>query len=106
MANKSIEKKSVGIDIDGDGVKDFTLDLKTIVMAIGGIISLVMTYTTLKEDIKINAIEIEVAKEMPPAQSHDLINQKILFLEDHIKEQNVRLDKMEDKVYRRWKTNL
>ena len=35
MANKSIEKKSVGIDIDGDGVKDFTLDLKTIVMAIG-----------------------------------------------------------------------
>ena len=30
MANKSIEKKSVGIDIDGDGIKDFTLDLKTI----------------------------------------------------------------------------
>jgi hypothetical protein len=24
-----------------------------------------------------------------------------LFLEDHIKEQNVRLDKIEDKVYRR-----
>jgi len=34
-------------------------------------------------------------------QSHDLIDQKITFLEEHIKEQNVRLDKIEDKVYKR-----
>ena len=101
MANKSIEKKSVGIDIDGDGVKDFTLDLKTIVMAVGGIISLVMTYTTLKEDIKINAIEIEVAKTLPPSQSLEIINQKILFLEQHIEAEGKRLDKIEDKVYKR-----
>ena len=39
MASKNIEKKSVGIDVDGDGVKDFTLDLKTIVMAFAGVIS-------------------------------------------------------------------
>jgi hypothetical protein len=25
-----------------------------------------------------------------------------LFLEEHIKEQNNRLDKIEDKIYRRW----
>jgi|TARA_R110002126_G_scaffold31934_3_gene102088 hypothetical protein len=101
MANKSIEKKSVGIDIDGDGIKDFTLDLKTIVMAFAGVISLVMTYTTLKEEIKINAIEIEVAKKMPPTQTHELINEKLLNLEDMLDKYDERLDKLEDKIYKR-----
>ena len=101
MANKSIEKKSVGIDIDGDGVKDFTFDLKTIVMAFAGVISLVMTYTTLKEEIKINTIEIEVAKKMPPTQTHELINEKLLNLEDMLDKYDERLDKLEDKIYKR-----
>ena len=93
--------KKVDIDIDGDNKPDLQIDLKTVIMAIGGVISLVLTYTTLKEQIAVNAAEIEIAKQMPPMQSHDLIDQKILFLEEHIKEQNIRLDKMEDKVYRR-----
>ena len=93
--------KKVDIDIDGDNKPDLQIDLKTVIMAIGGVISLVLTYTTLKEQIAVNAAEIEVAKQMPPMQSHDLIDQKITFLEEHIKEQNIRLDKMEDKVYRR-----
>ena len=93
--------KKVDIDIDGDNKPDLQIDLKTVIMAIGGVISLVLTYTTLKEQIAVNAAEIEIAKQMPPMQSHDLIDQKITFLEEHIKEQNIRLDKMEDKVYRR-----
>ena len=93
--------KKVDIDVDGDNKPDLQIDLKTIIMAVGGIISLVLTYSTLKEQIAINAAEIEIAKKLPPMQSHDLIDQKITFLEDHIKEQNARLDKMEDKVYRR-----
>ena len=101
MASKNIEKKSVGIDVDGDGVKVFTLDLKTIVMAFAGVISLVMTYTTLKEDIKINAIEIEIAKKMPPTQSHELIDEKLLNLEDMLDKYDKRLDKIEDKIYKR-----
>ena len=60
-----------------------------------------MTYSTLTKQIELNKQEIEVAKELPPAQSHELIDQKILFLEEHIKEQNARLDKIEDKVYKR-----
>ena len=60
-----------------------------------------MTYSTLTKQIELNKQEIEIAKKLPPSQSHDLINQKILFLEEHIKEQNMRLDKIEDKVYRR-----
>ena len=93
--------KKVDIDVDGDNRPDLQIDLKTIIMAIGGIISLVLTYSTLKEEIAINAAEIEVAKQLPPTQSHGLIDQKILFLEEHIKAESLRLDKLEDKVYRR-----
>jgi len=94
-------RKEVGVDIDGDGKPDLSLDLKTLILVIGGIISITMTYSTLTKQIELNKQEIELAKELPPAQSHDLIDQKILFLEEHIKEQNARLDKIEDKVYRR-----
>tara|TARA_R100000544_G_C2171155_1_gene32290 strand:- start:32 stop:319 length:288 start_codon:yes stop_codon:yes gene_type:complete len=94
-------KKEVGVDIDGDGKPDLSLDLKTLILIVGGVISLTMTYSTLTKQIELNKQEIEVAKKLPPSQSHDLIDQKILFLEEHIKEQNMRLDKIEDKVYRR-----
>jgi len=94
-------KKEIGVDIDGDGKPDLSLDLKTVILIIGGLISITMTYSTLTKQIAINASEIEVAKQLPPMQSHDLIDQKITFLEEHIKEQNVRLDKIEDKVYKR-----
>ena len=94
-------KKNLGLDIDGDGKPDLNLDLKTLILVVGGIISITMTYSTLTKQIELNKQEIEIAKELPPAQSHELIDQKILFLEDHIKEQNIRLDKIEDKVYKR-----
>ena len=94
-------KKNLGLDIDGDGKPDLNLDLKTLILVVGGIISITMTYSTLTKQIELNKQEIEIAKELPPAQSHELIDQKILFLEEHIKEQNARLDKIEDKVYTR-----
>ena len=94
-------KNNLGLDIDGDGKPDLNLDLKTLILVVGGIISITMTYSTLTKQIELNKQEIEIAKELPPAQSHELIDQKILFLEEHIKEQNARLDKIEDKVYRR-----
>tara|TARA_R110002153_G_scaffold45367_1_gene127997 strand:+ start:49 stop:342 length:294 start_codon:yes stop_codon:yes gene_type:complete len=94
-------KKNLGLDIDGDGKPDLNLDLKTLILVIGGIISITMTYSTLTKQIELNKQEIEIAKELPPARSHELIDQKILFLEEHIKEQNARLDKIEDKVYKR-----
>lgn len=93
--------KKVDIDLDGDNKPDLQLDLKTLIMAIGGVVSLVLTYTTLKEQIAINATEIEVAKKLPPTQSHDLIDQKILFLEEHIKAESLKLEKLEDKIYKR-----
>ena len=93
--------KKLGVDIDGDGKPDLSLDLKTLILVVGGIISITMTYSTLTKQIELNKQEIELAKKLPPAESHELIDQKILFLEEHIKEQNIRLDKIEDKVYKR-----
>jgi hypothetical protein len=97
----SIENKKVNVDIDGDGKPDLNLDLKTIIMVVGGIISLTMTYSTLTKQIELNKQEIEVAKKLPPQQSQELLEQKIQFLENKIDVETKRLDKIEDKIYKR-----
>jgi len=96
-----IENKKVNVDIDGDGKPDLNLDLKTIIMVVGGIISLTMTYSTLTKQIELNKQEIEVAKKLPPAQSLEVIEQRIEFLEGQIEAKDKRLDKIEDKIYKR-----
>ena len=96
-----IENKRVNVDIDGDGKPDLNLDLKTIIMVVGGIISLTMTYSTLTKQIELNKQEIEVAKKLPPAQSLEVIKQRIEFLEGQIEAKDKRLDKIEDKIYKR-----
>ena len=72
----SIEDKKVGIDIDSDGKPDLNLDLKTLILLIGGISSLIFTYTTLQT-------EIESAKLLPPAQDISKVEQKIEFSNVH-----------------------
>ena len=94
-------KKGVGIDLDNDGKPDIFFDLKTLILVVGGIISVTMTYATLTRMIEINKVQIEVAKKLPPKESLDIINQKILFLEQYIKTESERLDKLEDKIYKR-----
>ncbi len=44
--------KKVNLDIDGDGKPDLNLDLKSLVLVIGGIISITMTYSTLTKQIE------------------------------------------------------
>ena len=96
-----IENKKVNVDIDGDGKHDLNLDLKTIIMVVGGIISLTMTYYTLTKQIELNKQEIEVAKKLPPTQSLEVVKQRIEFLEGQIEAKDKRLDKIEDKIYKR-----
>jgi hypothetical protein len=96
-----IENKKVNVDIDGDGKPDLNLDLKTIIMVVGGIISLTMTYSTLTKQIELNKQEIEVAKKLPPSQSLEVVKQRIEFLEGQIEAKDKRLDKIEDKIYKR-----
>mgnify|MGYP003653984012 FL=1 len=91
-------QKKIQVDIDGDKKSDFQLDLKTIIIVITGIVSLTMTYTKLQKDI-------EEAKRLPPIETHDVIDNKILSLEKEIEmlqtQYGKRLDKIEDKVYKR-----
>tara|TARA_R110002153_G_C13325786_1_gene497483 strand:+ start:1119 stop:1406 length:288 start_codon:yes stop_codon:yes gene_type:complete len=94
-------KTKVGIDIDNDGKPDLHFDIKTIILIVGGLISITMTYSALTKQIEVNRQEIEIAKQLPPALSHDIIDQKILFLENKIDSESKRLDKIEDKIYKR-----
>jgi hypothetical protein len=93
----SIENKKVGIDIDNDGKPDLNLDLKTLIILIGGIASLIFTYTTLQA-------EIEEAKKLPPHEDHSKIDQQMKFLENKLesieKQHDRRLDNLENKVYK------
>ena len=93
--------KKLKLDVDGDGKSDLNLDLKTLILVIGGIISITMTYSTLTKQIELNKQQIEVAKKLPPIESHEILEQKILFLEQFIKSESDRLDKIEDKIYKR-----
>lgn len=92
-----IEEKQIGVDIDSDGKPDFNLDLKTLILLIGGISSLIFTYTTLQSDI-------EDAKTLPQAQDISKVEQKIEFLENKIenleKQHDRRLDNIEKKVFK------
>ena len=97
--------KKVNLDIDGDGKSDLNLDLKKIILVIGGLISITMTYSTLTKQIEINKQQIEVAKKLPPSQSHDIIEQKMMYLEDHLtkleEQHDKRIENLEIKVYKR-----
>ena len=105
MGNKQTktnrQMKSVGLDIDNDGKPDLNLDLKTLILVVGGLISITMTYSTLTKQIEINKTEIEIAKKLPPMQSFEVIEQRIEFLESQIQEKDKRLNKIEDKIYKR-----
>ena len=49
--------------------------------------------------------DIEVAKKLPPIKSHDIIDQKIFYLENHLQKledkHDKRIENLEIKVYKR-----
>ena len=76
---KEILDTQVGIDIDGDKKPDIKLDIKSIAIVVGFIISGSMGYQTLKQ-------EIELAKELPVYEVKEtsdglLLKQKVAYLE-------------------------
>ena len=86
-------KNKLKIDLNGN---DIVVDMKTLIMVVGGIISLTLTYATLKA-------EIEIAKQLPVAQeiNYDLVKEKQEQLEAtdiRIERQLIkRLEKLEKK---------
>ena len=99
---KEILDKKVAIDLDSDGKSDFKLDIKSILIVGGFIVSGTMGYSNLKQ-------EIEVAKVLPEYKIEQddtkVINQKIDYLIKELEkfedQTNRRLETLEDKVYKR-----
>ncbi len=95
-------KESIGIDIDGDKKPDFQVDFKTLIMVVGTIISLTLSYSVLKS-------EIEIAKTLPKQiisqDDTKVVNQKLEFL---VREQErfelqteKRLEDLEKRVFKK-----
>ena len=96
---KEILDKQVGIDIDGDKKPDFKLDIKSILIVGGFIVSGTMGYSNLKN-------EIEIAKELPVYEVKEtseglLQQQKIQYLEKEIEKLEKQVIDLENKVYRK-----
>ena len=77
-----------------------TLDLKTIGIVIGGVISLATLYFTLQKDI-------ELAKELPKPTitrteydlKDQLVRETIMNTQDKVQENSDKLDKIDEKLY-------
>ena len=96
---KEILDTQVGIDIDGDKKPDIKLDIKTIAIVVGFIVSGSMGYQTLKQ-------EIELAKELPTYEVKEtsdglLLKQKVAYLEKEIEKLEEKVNNIENKVYKR-----
>jgi len=96
---KEILDTQVGIDIDGDKKPDIKLDIKSIAIVVGFIISGSMGYQTLKQ-------EIELAKELPVYEVKEtsdglLLKQKVAYLEKEIEKLEEKVNSIENKVYKR-----
>jgi hypothetical protein len=79
---------------------ELTLDLKTIILVIGGVVSLVGMYFSLQKDI-------QVAKELPKPEisrteydlKDQLIRETIINTQKKVEENSDKLDKIDEKLY-------
>ena len=79
---------------------ELTLDLKTIILVIGGMVSLVGMYFSLQKDI-------QVAKELPKPEisrteydlKDQLIRETIINTQKKVEENSDKLDKIDEKLY-------
>jgi len=99
MARK-VDKVEVGVDIDGDGKPDFSLDLKTIGMVIVFISTIIGMWFTLQGDI-------QEAKELPKPSierieydlKDELIRQTIMDTQDDVEDILDKLEKLDERIY-------
>ena len=101
MAKKlSAENVKLGVDIDGDGKPDFSLDLKTIGMIVVFISTVIGMWFTLQGDI-------QEAKELPhpPIErmefdmKDELIRQTIMDTQEDVEMILDKLEKIDERIY-------
>jgi hypothetical protein len=79
---------------------EVTLDLKTVIMVVGGVVSLVAMYFALQK-------EIEVAKDLPEPTitraeydlKDQLIRETIMNTKQKVDENSAKLDRIESKLF-------
>jgi len=101
MAKKiDTDKVKLGIDVDGDGKPDFSIDLKTVGMFLVLISTVIGMWFTLKADI-------ELAKELPEAEiqriefkmKDEAIRDAIMNTQNDVEEIKKQLDKIDERLY-------
>lgn len=100
MARKISEDTGLGIDIDGDGKSDFSVNLKTLGMLLVGIATVIGMWFTLQADI-------EEAKELPAPVidrteydlKDELIRQTIMDTQDDVDKILEELEKIDERLY-------
>jgi|TARA_B100000780_G_scaffold111177_1_gene77795 hypothetical protein len=100
MARKIGEETKLGIDVDGDGKPDFSLDFKTIGMFGVGMATVIGMWFTLQADIA-RAMELP----LPPIErieydlKDELIRQTIMDTQEDVEDILAKLEKLDERLY-------
>lgn len=93
-------KVQLGIDVDGDGKPDFSLDLKTIGMFIVMISTVIGMWFTLQSDIKeAKELPLPPIERMEFDMKDELIRQTIMDTQKDVDEILDKLEKIDERIY-------
>jgi len=107
MAKKLDENLSMGLDIDGDGVPDLNLSLRTISVMIVGIVTMAGIWFTLKSDIAlamelpkpvVSAVEFNYKDEMI-RKTIELTQKDVQAIKDDVESMKITLEKLDERLY-------
>tara|TARA_B100001173_G_scaffold302160_1_gene303538 strand:+ start:600 stop:935 length:336 start_codon:yes stop_codon:yes gene_type:complete len=94
------EDTGLGIDIDGDGKSDFSINLKTIGMLLVGIATVIGMWFTLQSDIQeAKELPAPVIERMEFDMKDELIRQTIMDTQEDVDEIKEKLDKIDERLY-------
>ena len=101
MAKKlSKENVKLGVDIDGDGKPDFSLDLKTIGMIVVFISTVIGMWFTLQGDIQeAKELPLPPIERMEFDMKDELIRQTIMDTQKDVDEILDKLEKIDERIY-------
>tara|TARA_B100000780_G_scaffold273779_1_gene237794 strand:+ start:1266 stop:1589 length:324 start_codon:yes stop_codon:yes gene_type:complete len=94
------DKVKLGIDVDGDGKPDFSLDLKTIGMFLVLISTVIGMWFTLQSDItEAKKLPLPSIERMEFDMKDELIRQTIMDTQEDIEVILEKLEKIDERIY-------
>ena len=97
---KKVEKVAIGVDIDGDGKPDFSLDIKTIGMFVVMVSTVIGMWFTLKADIQeAKGLPVPPIERMEFDMKDELIRQTIMDTQKDVEAILDELEKIDDRLY-------